>query len=129
MNFDLPSDKGIGGYPAGMARLLKPSTIFNIRIVEYQGPIELCLSPIALPNDVILAFRSRAIALITLFEDAIVSKPDGIGKYLSTIPVDGQLPVGFADNNRRRMMRARPLDGLLDNPAPRLDPTFIGIMP
>jgi hypothetical protein len=106
MDFDLPSNKGVRWNMTGMARLLKSPAISTIRIVQYQGPIELCLPAIALPNDVILTFRRRAVALITLFEDAIVPKSNRLGKYLPAIPVDDQAPVGFADDNGRRMMRA-----------------------
>jgi hypothetical protein len=128
MNLDLPSDKGIGWYPAGMARLLESSSIFTVWIIEHQRPIELRLPTIALPNDVILALGSRAIALIALLKDAIVSKPNGIGKDLSTIPVNGQSPIRFADNNCRRVMCTRPFNGLLCCSTPSVNATLIGIM-
>ena len=106
VDFDLSSNKGVRWNMTGMARLLKPPAIFTVRIVQYQGPIELCVPAIALSNDVILAFWRRAVTLITLFEDAIVPKSDRIGKYLPTIPVDGQAPIGFTDDDGRRMMQA-----------------------
>ena len=109
--------------------LLKSPTIFTVRIIEHQRPIKLCVPSIALPQDVIPSLRSRAVALITFFKDAIVPKPNGIGKYLQAIPVDGQSPVRFTDDNCGGVMCARPLNGLLSDATPGMDPAFIGIMP
>jgi len=128
MDFNLPSNEGTDWNTAGSACLLKSSAILRIGIIQNECPIELRLTTITFANDVILAFRGRAVALKPFLKDAIVSKPNRIRKYLPAIAVYGQPAIRFADDDCCGMVDTRPFDGLLRHSTPGMDTPLVGIM-